>query len=145
MKPPSVLRAGGRQDGVVGRDPQLPAEEKLGGRAHHLWAPHRIEGQLRVNRLDTFYRERLRLDLLLDEVSHRAHRTRQTEGDVHVPPLIVDPDVVDQAKLHEIHPNLRIYHVPELVPHALLGYHSLTSCWGVFTTPIVKLPKRFST
>src|SRR5918993_3498555 len=127
MEPPGVLRVGGRQDGVVGRDPQLPAEEKLGGWAHHLRAPHRLEGQLGVNRLDTFYRERLRLDLLLDEVPHRAHRTRQAEGDVNVPPLVVDPDVVDQAELYEIHPDLRVYHVPELVPHALLGYHSLTS------------------
>jgi hypothetical protein len=36
-----------------------------------------------------------------------------------VTPFFVDIHVVDQAKLHEIHPDLGVYNVPELVPHTL--------------------------
>jgi hypothetical protein len=105
----------------------LPAEKELGGRAHHLRVPHGIEGELGVHSLDTLDREGLRFDLLLDEIPNRTHRARQGEGYVHVAPLVVDAYVVDQTELHEVHPDLRVYHVPELVSHAVLGYHSLTS------------------
>src|SRR4051812_16267450 len=52
----------------------LPAEEEFGGRAHHVGAPHRVEGQLGVHGLDAFYGEGLRLDLFLDQVPNRTHR-----------------------------------------------------------------------
>src|SRR5215210_3335082 len=123
----------------------LAAEEKLGGGAHHLRVPHRVEGELGVDRLHALYRERLRLDLLLDHVPHRAHRAREAERDVDVAALVVDADVVDQAELHEVHPDLRVYDVPELIPYALFGYHSLTPCKVSAAPLIVKPPSPFST
>src|SRR5215217_8547268 len=116
----------------------LPAEEKLRGRAHHLGVPHRLESELGGHGLHALDRERLRLDLLLDHVPNRAHRAGEAEGDVNVATLIVHADVVDQTELHEVHPDLRVYNVPQLVLHALLGYHSLTSCRHPFSTLIVK-------
>src|SRR5829696_4225687 len=52
----------------------LSAEEELGGGAHHLGAPHRVESELGVHGLDSLYGERLRLDLLLNQIPYRAHR-----------------------------------------------------------------------
>src|SRR3712207_1077443 len=116
----------------------LAAEKELGGGAHHLRVPHRVEGELGVDRLHALYGERLRLDLLLDHVPHRAHGAREAERDVHVASLVVHADVVDQAELHEVHPDLGVYDVPELIPYALFGYHSLTSCKVSAATMIVK-------
>src|SRR5215217_5122840 len=101
----------------------LPAEEKLGGRAHHVRVPHRLEGELRVHRLDALDAQSLGLDLFLDQIPHRTHGARQGEGDVHVAPLVVNSYVVDQTELHEVHPDLGVYDVPELVLYSLLGYH----------------------
>src|SRR5215204_2294125 len=123
----------------------LPAEEQLGCRAHHLGVPHWLERELGVHGLDTLNGKGFRLDLLLDHIPNRAHRAGEAEGDVHVAALIVHSDIVDQTELHEVHPDLRVYNVPQLVLHALLGYHSFTSCWRPFGTLIVKPQGRFST
>src|SRR5215204_2623303 len=145
-RPGGALR---RQSQVVGRGlpggAGLPAEEQLGGGAHHLGAPHRLECELGVHGLDTLYGERLRLDLLLDQIPNGAHRAGEAEGDVDMTPLVMHADVVDQAELDEVHPDLRVYNIPQLVLHALLGYHSLTSCRHPFSTLIVKPRGRFST
>src|SRR4028118_2299129 len=85
---PSRCRVPGSAAGSMG----LAAEEKLGGGAHHLRVPHRVEGELGVDRLHALYGERLRLDLLLDHVPHRAHRAREAEGYVHVAALVGDAD-----------------------------------------------------
>src|SRR5215211_4573550 len=98
----------------------LPAEEELGGRTHHVRVPHRLEGELGVHRLDALDAQGLGLDLLLDQIPHRAHGARQGEGDVHVASLVVDAHVVDQTELHEVHPDLGVYDVPELVLYSLL-------------------------
>src|SRR5215203_5156036 len=90
----------------------LPAEKELRGRAHHLRVPHRLEGELGVHRLDALDTKGLGLYLLLDQIPHRAHRARQGECDVDVVSLVVYADVVDQTELHEVHPDLRVYHVP---------------------------------
>src|SRR5215213_3760525 len=123
----------------------LPAEEQLGGRAHHLGAPHRLECELGVHGLDTLYGERLCLDLLLDQIPNGAHRAGEAEGDVDMTPLVMHADVIDQAELDEVHPDLRVYNIPQLVLYALLGYHSLTSCRHPFSTLIVKPRGRLST
>jgi hypothetical protein len=123
----------------------LPAEEQLGGGAHHLGAPHRLECELGVHGLDTLYGERLRLDLLLDQIPNGAHRAGEAEGDVDMTPLVMHADVVDQTELDEVHPDLRVYNIPQLVLYALLGYHSLTSCRHPFSTLIVKPRRHLST
>src|SRR5919112_4216184 len=123
----------------------LSAEEQLGGGTHHLGAPHRLEGELGVHGLDTLYGERLRLDLLLDQISNGAHRAGQAECDVDMTPLVMHADVVDQTELDEVHPDLRVYNIPQLVLYALLGYHSLTSCRHPFSTLIVKPRRHLST
>src|SRR5215210_378579 len=79
---------------------RLAPEEELGRRAHHLRRPHRLEGELGVNGLDTFDAQRFSLDLLLDQIPHWAHGAGQAEGDVHVAPLLMDAHVVDKPELH---------------------------------------------
>src|SRR5215208_322011 len=117
--------------GSCARVVNLPAEEELGCWAHHLRVPHRLERKLGVHRLDALDAQGFSLDLLLDQIPHRAHWARQGECDVDVTPFVVDADVVDQTELHEVHPDLGVYDVPELVPHSLLGYHALTSFYGL--------------
>src|SRR5918995_5485858 len=112
----------------------LPSEKELGGGAHHLRGPHWLEGKLSVDGFDTLDREGLGLDLFLDQVSHRTHGASQAKAHVHVTPLVMDANVVDQTQLHQVHPDLRIDDVPQLVPDALLGQHSLTSR-RLLTTP----------
>src|SRR5215212_304447 len=90
----------------------LPTEKELGRRAHHVCVPHRLEGELGVHRLDALDTKGLGLYLLLDQIPHRAHRARQGECDVDVASLVVNADVVDQTELHEVHPDLRVYHIP---------------------------------
>src|SRR5215213_3135230 len=85
----------GRKPPVV--SPGLAAEEQLGGRAHHLGAPHRVEGELGVHGLYALYRESLRLDLLLNEVPNRAHGAREAESNVDVAAIVVHADIVDQT------------------------------------------------
>src|SRR5829696_8257229 len=123
----------------------LPAEKQLGGRAHHLRVPHRLEGELGVHRLDALDAQGFGLYLLLDQIPHRAHGARQREGYIHVAALVVDAYVVDQTELHEVHPDLGVYDVPELVSHSLLRQHSLTSFVACFPLPIVSARPRLST
>src|SRR4028118_2135130 len=92
----------------------LSAEEEFGSGAHHLRGPHRLKGELGVHGLDALDTKRLGLDLFLNQISHRTHRTRQTESYVYVTPLVMDAHVVNQTKLHEIHPDLRVYHAHKL-------------------------------
>src|SRR5215204_1733166 len=101
----------------------LATEKKLGGGAHHLRGPHGLEAELGVDGFYTLDGEGLRFDLFLDHVPHRAHRAREAERHVHVAPLVVDAHVVDQAKLYEIHPDLRVDNVPQLIPYPLLSKH----------------------
>src|SRR5918995_425506 len=112
----------------------LPSEKELGGGAHHLRGPHWLEGKLGVDGLDALDGESLGLDLFLDQVSYRTHRARQAKAHVHMTPVVVYPNIVDQTQLHQVHPDLRVYDVPQLVPDALLGQHSLTSR-RLLTTP----------
>jgi hypothetical protein len=115
----------------------LPAEEELGGRAHHLRVPHRLEGELGVHRLDALDAQSFGLDLLLDQITHRTHGAREGEGHVHVAPFIVDAHIVDQTELHEVHPDLGVYDIPQLIPHTLLGYHRFTSCLSAFVPHLI--------
>src|SRR5918995_7272014 len=77
----------------------LPAEKELRRWAHHLRVPHRLEGELGVHRLDALDAQGLGLDLLLDQIPHRAHGARQREGYIHVAALVVDSYIVDQTEL----------------------------------------------
>src|SRR5829696_8598456 len=100
---------------------RLASEEELRRRAHHLRGPHRLEGELGVDGLDALDAQGLGLDLFLDHIPHRTHRARQAKGYVHVASLIVNADIIDQPKLYQIHPDLRVYNVPELIPYAFFG------------------------
>ena len=73
--------------------------------------------------LYALYGEGLGLQLSLYLVSNRVHGVRKAEGHVHVLASVVDADTVDEAGLHEVHPQLRVHHRPGLIPRALLGYH----------------------
>src|SRR5215208_827428 len=125
----------------------LPSKKELGGGAHHLRGPHWLEGKLGVDGLDALDGEGLGLDLFLDQVSYRTHGARQAKAHVHMTPVVVYPNIVDQTQLHQVHPDLRVYDVPQLVPDTLLGKHSLTSRRLLITHPtlIVKPLPIFST
>ena len=86
-----------------------------------MWGVATAEGELGIDCFYAFDAEGLGLDLFLDQVSHRAHGAGETEGYVYVTAVIVDTDVVDQTKLHKVHPDLRVYYIPQLVRDALLG------------------------
>src|SRR5215210_7119564 len=105
-------RARRRRGSEVRPQDILPAEEQLGGRAHHLGAPHRFEGELGVHGLDPLYGERLRFHLLLDQIPNGTHRAGEAEGDIDMTALVVYAYVVDQAELDEVHPDLRVYDIP---------------------------------
>src|SRR5215218_3952465 len=138
-KPASPSGCAGSSARVV----NLPAEEELGCWAHHLRVPHRLERELGVHRLDALDAQGFSLDLLLDQIPHRAHWARQGECDVDVTPFVVDADVVDQTELHEVHPDLGVYDVPELVLHSLLAYHALiTSLIDRLAPPLLYRPIR---
>src|ERR687893_1192187 len=114
----------------------LPSEKELSGGGHHLRGPHWLEGKLGVDGLDALDGESLGLDLFLDQVSYRTHGARQAKAHVHMTPVVVYPNIVDQTQLHQVHPDLRVYDVPQLVPDTLLGQHSLTSRRLLITLPL---------
>src|SRR5262245_1148570 len=98
-------------------------ERELRLLAHHVGGPRRREDHLGIHPRDAVELADELLDLLADLRTDRTARRREGEGDIHL--TLLDRDLVDQAQLDEVEPELGIDHVRQRVLDVLDRWHGL--------------------
>src|SRR5580658_7248683 len=96
---------------------------------HHRLAPRGIEGELDIDLAHGWYRGKLFLDVLDQDITHAASRRGQRHRNAQIPRVVfvsADFALVDQSQIDDVDRDLRIVAAAHLLPCELA--HVLFSC-----------------